>query len=108
MAGRAAFLGCVPGLLERAVPRRYLVRLRNGSLAGAELERAARHALGAVATIGPAGEDSEQYVLDLADAAVVGDAIAALTGANISVLSCGHERSEVEDAFLSVTRAEER
>jgi ABC-2 type transport system ATP-binding protein len=105
MHGRAAFQGTVPGLLERAVPRRYLIRLRNGSLVGADLERAARRALGPVAAIGPAGEDSEQYLLDLAEAAVVGDAIAALTSAQIRVLSCSHERSEVEDAFLSVTRS---
>jgi ABC-type multidrug transport system ATPase subunit len=108
MNGHVAFQGTVPGLLERAVPRRYLVRLRNGRLSGEDLPLAARRALGPLASIGPAGEDSEQCLLDLAEAAVVGDAITALSVADIRVLSCSHERSEVEEAFLSVTRSESR
>ena len=103
--GRAAFQGTVPGLVEHAVPRRYLVRLRNGVAPGPELEAEALAALGALAALAPTAEThSEQYLVTLADAAVLGDAVTALADAHIQVLSCTHERSEIEEAFLSLTR----
>jgi ABC-type multidrug transport system ATPase subunit len=102
--GRAVFQGTVPGLVEHAAPRRYLVRLRNGVAAGPQLEADARVALAGLAALAPAAEtDSEQYLVTLADAAVLGDAVTALSGARIQVLSCTHERSEIEEAFLSLT-----
>jgi ABC-type multidrug transport system ATPase subunit len=106
MGGRAAFQGTVPGLIELAVPRRYLLRLRNGSLPASALEGPANRALGPIASIRPAEGSEEQYLLDLQDEAVVGDAVTALSAAGIRVLSCSHERSEVENAFLTVTRTE--
>jgi ABC-2 type transport system ATP-binding protein len=103
--GRVAFQGTVPALVEHAVPRRYLVRLRNGVAPGPELESGARAALAGLGVLAPAAEtDSEQYLVTLAESAVLGDAVTALEGARIQVLSCTHERSEIEEAFLSLTR----
>jgi hypothetical protein len=34
---------------------------------------------------------------------VLGDAVTALERARIQVLSCTHERSEIEEAFISLT-----
>jgi ABC-type multidrug transport system ATPase subunit len=104
--GRVAFHGTVPALVEHAAPRRYLVRLRNGIAPGPELEERARAALQGLAALAQAAEPgSEQYLVTLADAAVLGDAVTALERSDIQVLSCTHERSEIEEAFLSLTRA---
>jgi hypothetical protein len=42
-------------------------------------------------------------VLVLAEGAVLGDAVAALSAARIQVLACRQERSEIEEAFLALT-----
>jgi ABC-type multidrug transport system ATPase subunit len=101
--GRVRFQGSVPRLLEHAVPRRYVVRLRNGRPDGIELQDAQR-ALGRTARITPPLEEgSEHHVIALAEDAVLGDAVAALAGANVQVLACRQERSEIEEAFLALT-----
>jgi ABC-2 type transport system ATP-binding protein len=104
--GRVAFQGTVPALVEHAAPRRYLVRLRNGIEPEPALEERARAALLGLAGLAPAAEPgSEQYLVTLADTAVLGDAVTALERSDIQVLSCTHERSEIEEAFLSLTKA---
>jgi hypothetical protein len=45
-------------------------------------------------------------VLDIAEDAILGDALAALSSAGISVLTCREERSEIEEAFLSIAGGE--
>jgi ABC-2 type transport system ATP-binding protein len=101
--GRAAFAGTVPELMATAVPRRYLLRLQNGRPAGYPLESAGRSALGSLGTLELVGDSSsEHYVLALADEVVLGDALAALSRADIDVLTCREERSEIEQAFLAL------
>ncbi len=101
--GRAAFAGTVPELMATAVPRRYLLRLQNGRPARYSLESAGRSALGPLGTLELIGESSsEHYVLALADEAVLGTALAALSHADIDVLTCREERSEIEQAFLAL------
>jgi ABC-2 type transport system ATP-binding protein len=101
--GRVAFEGSVPDLLARAVPRRYLLRLRNGVSDSITLEAIGHSALGSLGRLEPAGgAESGHYVLDVAEHAVLGDALAALSSAGISVLTCREERSEIEEAFLSI------
>ena len=46
----------------------------------------------------------EHWLLDLNERSILGDAIAALSSAGVSVLTCHRERSEVEDAFASLSR----
>jgi ABC-2 type transport system ATP-binding protein len=107
--GRAAFLGTVPELLAHAVPRRYLLRLRNGVSDAWALEAVGRSALGRLGALELAGESgSGHYVLALADAVVLGDALAVLSQAGISVLTCREERSEIEEAFLSIAGGDSR
>ncbi len=101
--GRAAFAGTVPELMATAVPRRYLLRLRNGLPVRYSLESAGRSALGSLGTLELVGESSsEHYVLALADEVVLGDALAALSRVSIDVLTCREERSEIEQAFLAL------
>lgn len=102
--GCIRFQGGVHALLEHAVPRRYVFQLRNGTLAGVELERELASVLapyGSVAAAGPDGAD--HFVVSLTHEAVLGEVVAALAAARIQVLTCTQERSEIEEAFLSLT-----
>ena len=101
--GRTCFSGTVPELMEHSVPRRFLLRLRNGSQTGALLEEALQRALGSLATVEGAGRESEHYLLSLQGGAVLGDALGALINARFEVLACRQERSEIEDAFVALT-----
>jgi ABC-type multidrug transport system ATPase subunit len=101
--GRTCFSGTVPELMEHSVPRRFLMRLRNGSETGERLEAALRTALGSLATVEGSGRESEHFLLSLRDEAVLGDALRALIGARFDVLACRQERSEIEDAFVALT-----
>jgi ABC-2 type transport system ATP-binding protein len=102
--GRAAFAGTVPEMMAIAVPRRYLLRLRNGRPTPYSLEASGNSALGSSGRLQLVTGDgsSEHYVLGLADEVVLGDALAALSGAKIDVLTCREERSEIEQAFLAL------
>jgi ABC-2 type transport system ATP-binding protein len=94
--GRVAFLGSVPELMAHAVPRRYLVRLRSS-------RPIATNAVGALGTIAPSGEPSSgHYLLVLRDDAVLGAALGALAANGVDVITCTEERSEIEQAFLSL------
>ena len=44
-------------------------------------------------------------MLTLAEGAVLGNALTALTSAGLQILACREERSELEEAFLNLTRA---
>jgi ABC-type multidrug transport system ATPase subunit len=101
--GRTCFSGTVPELMEHSVPRRFLLRLRNGHESGGLLDEALRRALGSLATIEGAGGQSEHYLLSLQEGAVLGDALGALMGARFEILACRQERSEIEDAFVTLT-----
>jgi ABC-2 type transport system ATP-binding protein len=101
--GRVRFTGSIPALMAMSTPRRYLVGLRNGGLVGPELEQRLGLVLGDVATVAPTGGSAEHYVLSLAEGALIGDAIAALAEAEVSVFACREEKSEIEEAFLTLT-----
>jgi hypothetical protein len=94
------FLGSVAELAEHALPRRYLVQVRNGRLMGERLEAMLQETLSGLAVVSSAG--SEYYVLVLASGVVLGDALASLTAAEIQVLDCRDERPEIENAFVAL------
>jgi ABC-type multidrug transport system ATPase subunit len=105
--GRTRFQGTVHELLEHAVPRHYVLQLRNGSLAAGELEREVQGLLapyGQVAAVAPEGSD--HFLVSLSDDSLLGDVVARLVAAKVQVLACRQERSEIEEAFLALTREE--
>lgn len=102
-SGETCFSGTVPELMAYAIPRRYLLRIRNGTPGSPTLTSRLQDALGRRGTIAPEG-GSEHFVLALADDAVLGEAIAALTATDVHILTCREERSEIEEAFLHLTR----
>jgi ABC-2 type transport system ATP-binding protein len=102
--GCVRFTGTVPELMAHALPRRYLLRLQNGSLAGKSLQPVLGQAVEGLGTLTAAGQgESPDYLLVLGENAVLGDALASLSLAKVQVLSCREERSEIEEAFLSLT-----
>jgi ABC-2 type transport system ATP-binding protein len=105
--GQAAFQGTVSQLIALAIPRRYVLRLRNGNGAGRELEPLLQGAIGGGGAIAAADDgDPEDFLLHLAEDAVLGEVLAALTAGGVDVLGCREERSEIENAYLNLARAE--
>ena len=97
-AGTVRFQGTVPQLLATVPRRRFLVRVRPGQ------ERSVMAtAVAGLAEIGE-GSDPEHMVLGVAEGQTLGQAIAALEGAGVTILSCTEEGSGVEEAFLFLTR----
>ena len=93
--GRVRFNGSVHELIARAQARGFVLRV--GGRSDAERARGAL-AAGALTAL-----DGDHWLLTLGDGEVLGDAIAALAGAGVAVLGCHRERSEVEDAFVSLS-----
>ena len=106
--GEVVFEGTVSQLVAVAVPRRYVVRLRNGRSTGRELAPALREAVDGRATITAAsGGDPEDFLLHLAEDAVLGEVLASLTATDVDVVACREERSEIENAYLNLARSGE-
>jgi ABC-type multidrug transport system ATPase subunit len=100
--GNVRFSGSVPELMAHAAPRLYLLRLQD-ALGGRDLGDAVGAAVGASGWVERAGAaGSADYRLHLRDDVVLGDALAALAAADVRVLACREERSEVEEAFLAL------
>jgi ABC-type multidrug transport system ATPase subunit len=103
--GQVRFAGTVPELMAYAVPRRFVVRLRTDGSPGS-LQRVVNAPVAGAAELVRIGrDDSEHYLLTLEDDAVLGDPLASLAAADIKVLSCREERSDIEEAFLRLTEA---
>jgi hypothetical protein len=91
----------VSQLIATAGARRFVLQVGADTGGPEGLSRAGR-ALGERAELS-AAEDEGHWLLSLRDGVVLGDAIAHLSGAGISVLACREERSGVEQAFLRLT-----
>jgi ABC-2 type transport system ATP-binding protein len=96
--GEVAFTGSLAELAGEAPVRTHVLRLSTNSSGTAGLESA----LEGTAWITPTGHGTE-YVLRLADGAVLGDAVAKLSAVGVEVVACREERPEIEDAFMRLT-----
>ena len=102
--GAVRFSGSVPALMAHSLSRAYVLHLRTEGRSGDSIVRAVGGALDGMGKVQPAdGTDGEYVHVSLEDHAVLGDAIAAITRAGVSVLACREERSEIELAFLKLT-----
>jgi ABC-2 type transport system ATP-binding protein len=107
--GAVCFNGSLHDLLGREVPRRYMLRLQNGGTPPAALKQCVGRLLGSSATIQSAPRATEDdYILDLGDGHVLGDALTALDRAGVRILACREERSGIEEAFVSLTEGSSR
>lgn len=97
--GSVRFEGTVPELMARAAPRRFVLHL--GYDGAPPSDDALSAAIGAGCVVKRLRDpDARHYVLALSEDVVLGDALAAFGKAEVSVLSCHEERSEIEEAFL--------
>ena len=101
--GRVRFDGSVAALLAAAERRRYVLELRNGRPADRDLELRLQERLAGVGSIlrRPAAA-ADSFVLALSGEAVLGDALSLLLDAEVTVVSCRQELSEVEEAFMAL------
>jgi len=103
--GAVRFAGTPSQLVALAAPTRFLLRIRNGQLFSGPVLAHLEAALGDRGELTPdGGGDNEHFVLTIADGATLGEAIAALTAADCQVLSCHETRSEIEQAFVTLTK----
>ena len=94
--GRVRFAGPVSGLLAKAEARRFVLRVA-GAVPLARLQ----------GVLGPSARltqlpDPGHVLADLRAGAVLGDVVSALGAAGARVEDCRRERSEAEDAFLTL------
>ena len=102
--GKVGFAGSVNGLMAHAEARRFILRLGGGidTSDALQLDRD----LAGLAELRPLeSSGGEHWLLTLNERRVLGEAIAALASAGVPVLGCHRERSEVEDAFVSLSGA---
>ena len=99
--GRVRFAGSVNDLMARAQARRFVIRL--GAPAGKGYSHLLQARLHGIAEIAPAEGQGEHWLLSLREGCVLGEAVATLYAAGIPVLACHRERSEIEEAFVSLS-----
>ena len=100
--GRVRFAGSVNELMAHAQARRFVLRL--GPSLEAHQSGRLGHALDGIADIRSVKTDDRgHWFLTLNDGSVLGDAVAALAAAGVQVVACHRERSEIEDAFVSLS-----
>jgi ABC-2 type transport system ATP-binding protein len=106
-AGTVRFSGSVPELIAHGARRRFLLQLTNG--AGTLSEHVLATALRENASITRVGDEgTEHYLLTLEEGVVLSDVLVALAAVDVKVVSCSDERSEIEEAFLLLTRPNSR
>jgi ABC-type multidrug transport system ATPase subunit len=106
--GVVRFSGSVPELLARSFTRSYLVQVDAGNIRVDDLTAKMTTALGELGRISPErGSGDGHYALWLADGIPLGQALRRIMDAGAEVLSCRERRSQVEQAFLSLTGGSE-
>ncbi len=96
--GTVVFADTVPRLLAHAGRTQYLLRL------GADRRPPGELVVGGalIGTLAPSDFDDEHYTLTLAEGAILGDALGALSAVGAQILSCTEARPSVEEAFLAL------
>jgi ABC-type multidrug transport system ATPase subunit len=101
VGGRVRFAGAVTALLANAESSRFVLRVGGGSSALGPLQDA----------VGPAVQlfaqaDPGHVLAELGPGVALGDVVTALGAAGAPVQDCRRERSEAEDAFLTLSRGD--
>lgn len=104
--GHTRFSGSVDDLIAHSLVRRYVLTLPGLTESREIAALRASGALGGRGDIAPIPSDEDRYVLELREHAVLGDALAALTAAGFAIVACRPDRSEIEEAFVALTRRE--
>lgn len=99
--GGVRFDGAVPTLMATSSARLFLLRLASPD---STTHRTAEQTLSGIATVERSGGGDDHLLIRVADDALLGDAIAALSSAGVAVAGCTEARSEIERAFFALTR----
>ena len=107
--GQVAFQGTVSQLIAHVRAARYVLRLRQRPTLEAPELATVRALLGSLGSIASSTtDDPETLVLTSRTAAMLGEALATLTAVRRRRPRCREEQSEIEDAFLQLTGADDR
>ncbi len=100
--GEVRFTGSVPALIATTDARSFVLQLRHNGLGDAT--RRVSRMVSEHWTIARLDDgETDHYLLSLDDESVLGDAIGALQATGISVVTCHRERSEIEEAFVTLS-----
>ena len=105
-AGRTCFDGSVDDLIAHSLIRRYVLTIPGLAESRELVALRASGALAGRGDVGVVASDRDRYVLELREHAVLGDALAALTAAGFPIVACRPDRSEIEEAFIALTKRE--
>lgn len=105
--GTVRFAGTVAQLMSHSSSGRYVVRLAAPEAGDAPLSATFEPLLAGLASISDLDADPDHYLLSVADGASLGAIFARLASAQVDVLSCREERSEIEEAFLQLVGGRE-
>ena len=101
--GTVRFAGSVPELLAAVPPQRFLLQLRDGNGAVRSVSDHARSVLeGLAVVVEDQDARGEHTLVALREGVTLGEAFRALLDADIEVLACREERSEIEEAFMQL------
>jgi ABC-type multidrug transport system ATPase subunit len=107
--GAVRFSGSVDQLIAQGRSERYVLRLRGTLPIGPVGRGTLQWTVGGSAQVSmPRADDPEYVILEPYPERPLGEALAALAEAGLTVLSCRQERSEVEEAFLSLVAEDGR
>ena len=99
--GEVIFAGSVAALTDEVAVRTHVLVIGGNGRPSSRL--AIQRALGSSGTVVEADHRAGEFVLQLADGVILGDALARLTGAGVELVSCREERPEIEEAFIRLT-----
>lgn len=107
--GEVRFDGTVTAFVAMSPPRRYLVHLRDANTPDQRVDDAglgrSQEALRGVGRVVPTSEPGH-FLMALEDDVPLGQALRVLMASGLELLACREERSEIEEAFLSLTDGE--
>jgi ABC-2 type transport system ATP-binding protein len=101
--GRVRFTGSVAALIATTDAHSFVLQVRHNGFGDAS-RRVSRMVSEHWTLSRLGGGDTDHYLLSLDDESVLGDAIAALQAGGVSVVTCHRERSEIEEAFVTLSR----
>jgi ABC-2 type transport system ATP-binding protein len=101
--GQVRFTGSVAELIATTDARSFVLQVRHNGF-GPATRRISRMVSDHWTIARLAGGEADHYLLSLDDQSVLGDAIAALQAGGVSVVTCHRERSEIEEAFVTLSR----
>ena len=108
-SGGVRFQGTVADLLLHSSSSRYLVELTDGNRSVRSITSALTKAVQGLGSIVPVDSSGRRnYILSLTDGIPLGKALASIMAARFQIIACREERSEIEEAFLSLTGKDPR